>query len=283
MVFTNTKEGTVIMNKMNQAAALTLLASLIFVAGCRRSENPLGSNNGMQSVNMSVAFSKGGTTSLAKTDGLASTDSLQIDSAIVVFQRIKFESHIDSVVVDTSDHHDADDARDDANVTFKGPFVVHVRDTSSISFANQVLPAGTYDGIKFKIHSIGWGERFEDSDDFNHHPRTISDTSFVGWGIVVWGKVKHNGAWVLFTYRFGGNVEFKMKGNFVVPAATSTINVALRFDMASWFRDPRSGALLDPTDVSVQNRELINWAIRHSFQNGKGGHDNDRDGHPDND
>lgn len=212
-----------------------------------------------------------------------STDSLEIDSAIVVFQRIKFESHIDSVSIDSTGDHDSDDDGNDDDVIFRGPFVVHVRDTMVINFANQMLSAGVYDGIKFKIHSIGWGERFEDSDDFNHHPRTINDTTFVGSGIVVWGKVKANGTWREFTYRFGGEVEYKLEGNFVVLTATNVVNVVLRFDIGFWFRDPKTGALLDPTNTLEPNRELINRSIKRSFQTGKCGGDHDRNGWPDDD
>lgn len=267
----------------NRVAVVLTFAILVLVSGCSRSENPIGGNNEMQNVSMSAFFSKGGATGLAKGDGILSSDSLQIDSAVVVFQRIKFEAHFDSTQSDSAEEHEKDgDGRED-NITFKGPFVVHVRDTVTIDFASQILPAGDYDGIKFKIHRIGWGERYEDSDEFNHRPRTINDTSFAGWGIVVWGKVKKNDTWMPFTYRFGGEVEFKLKGKFSVQSAANSVNIVLRFDMASWFRDYRSGAQLDPTDLSFQNRELIDQAIRRSFQNGKCGRDHDRNGYPDND
>ena len=271
------------MKGMIGVALASLLTGAIFLAGCERSGNPMSSSSGMQGVNLTAAFTKSSVSSLSKTDGTMATDSLEIDSAIVVFQRIKFESHVDSVMIDSTSGHDSDDNGIDDNVTFKGPFVVHIRDTSVIDFANQTLPAGTYDGIKFKIHALRWAERFEDSDDFNHHPRMASDTSFMGASIVVWGRVMKNGAWVPFEYKYWGEAEYKLKGNFVVPATTSSIDIVLRFDMGSWFKDPRNGALLDPTDTSFFNRAMINLAIRRSFESGHGGHDRDHDGHPDND
>lgn len=134
--------------------------------------------------------------------------------------------------------------------------------------------------LKFKIHAIGWRERFEDSDDFNHHPRIANDSSFMGASIAVWGKVRKNWTLVPFTYHYFGEAEYKLKGNFVVPATTSSIDIVLRFDMGSWFKDPRNVALLDPTDTSFLNRALINLAIRRSFESGHSGHDRNRDGHP---
>jgi hypothetical protein len=273
------------MRGKNYSAILTLFATLIFLAGCTKSQNPIGSNSGIQSVNMSVAFSKSGAIGLSKSAGAFSVDSLRIDSAIVVFQRIKFESHIDSVMVDTTEDypgHESDDGHGD-DLVFRGPFVVHVRDTTTINFAQHELPAGTYDGINFKIHRIGFGEGFEDSDDLNHHPKTRSDSSFMGSSIVVWGKVKKSGVWVPFTFRYNSELEFKLKGNFVVESATNSLNVVLRFDIGAWFRDPSSGALLDPTDLSPRNRSLIYRALRQSFQAGRGGHDHDGNGFPDND
>ncbi|MEK6757315.1 MAG: hypothetical protein AABZ02_14270 [Bacteroidota bacterium] len=260
--------------------ALTAVVLILVLAGCSKSSNPVD-NPAMQSVSLAVAFSKAGTANLGKTYGVLAMDSIRIDSAIVVFQRIKFESHIDSVVVDTSGH-EVEDERE-VNITFKGPFVVRMRDTMAINLANQMLPAGTYDGIKFKIHKLVPGEKFEDSDEHNNRPVIRDNTNLPGASIIVWGQVKKNGSWVSFTFSYTGEVEFKMKGSFTVSSATNTVNMVLRFDMGSWLRNPLNGSLLDPTDTSSNTRELINKAIRMSFEKGKGGHDFNRDGRPDDD
>jgi hypothetical protein len=266
------------MKGMNRTVVVTLVALLTILGGCTKPQNPVGSNlsgisPGTQSVNMGVAFSTSGTASLLKTDGTFATDSLRIDSAIVVFQRIRFEPHIDSVTVDSlgdlSDH-DADDYRQPDSLMFKGPFVVHVRDTSIINFANQVVPAGTYDGITFKIHKIMFGERCEDSDDFNRHANQQSNAAFMGSSIVVWGAVKRDSAWHSFAFYYNGELQVKIKETFVIASPTSSVNVALRFDLMSWFRNPSTGALLDPTDKSHRNLNLIDHAIRLAFQSGRG-------------
>ncbi len=252
-----------------------LLAAIF--AGCAKN-SVTGPSSGPTPVNMAISFSNSGPSGLMKATGIAGTDSIRIDSAVVVIARIKFESHIDTVSVDTVDGQ-TEDLDLDQNIAFKGPFVIHVRDTVAFNFANQVLPAGTYDGIKFKIHRLMEGEQHVDSDDLNHRPRT-NDSSIVGSSISVWGAVLKNGVWTNFAFFFNGEVEFKIKGTFTVAASTSTVNLALNFNMGSWFVNPMTGGLLDPTDTSMMNRELIRMAIYQSFGKGRGGHDRG-DGHPD--
>lgn len=251
------------------------------IAGCSKSSDPVSAPAAVP-VNLAVSFSKSGIgTMLLKDVGLTSIDSLRIDSAVVVLQRIKFESHIDNVTADTSGT-DSPDNEAESNITFKGPFVIHVRDTLSINFANQTLPAGTYDGIKFKIHRLKTSEKHEDSDEHNNRPKVVGlDSSLAGSSIIVWGAIKRNGAWIPYTFKFNGEVEFKLKGNFTVSEATSTARIALNFNLGLWFKNPDTGGMLDPTDTSSSNWELYKRAIYLSFGKGKGGHDDNGDGFPD--
>ena len=265
-----------------------ILAGLIIgwmISGCAK-DSPLGPVvSSAPTVNLAVSFSKPGTEGLSKSTSELFTDSLHIDSAVVVFSRIQFLKHEDTVLIDSgdeegdSDHNESDDQND--GLTFKGPFAVHVRDTVSISFASQEIPAGIYDGIRFKIHRLTPGEHFEDSDEHIHHDHSFGvDSTFVGSSITVWGSIFKNGAWIPYTFKFDGEFEFKIKGNFTVPTSTSTVRIALNIDMGKWFMNPRDGSLLDPTDTSHYNLQLFRRAIRLSFQSCRGGHDRG-DGHPD--
>lgn len=257
-----------------------ILSSAFLVAmlgGCAK-DTATAPSSSATPVSMSISFSTAGTSGLMKSSGTTTADSLRIDSAVVVIARIKFESHIDSVIVDTTEGQ-TEDLDNDANIVFRGPFVVHVRDTVAFNFADNVLPQGSYDGIKFKIHRLMNGEQYEDSDEHNHRTRQ-RDSAFVGSCITVWGAVYKNGAWQNFTFQFNGEYEFKIKGTFTVAASTNTVNIALNFNMASWFTNPWTGALLDPTDTSMMNQEMFRYAIRNSFERGRGGHDRG-DGYPD--
>jgi hypothetical protein len=271
------------------AAAFVLLAGVIapLFSGC----NPTTSTGPLPAstpVKMSALFTKSGGGGIFKMTAGATFDSLRIDSAVVVFSRIRFLQHADTVTVDSEDSHHGGDgmtvSSDDSsasgsNLTLRGPFVVHIHDTVAIDFANQSIPPGTYDGIKFKIHRLEAGESHEDADE--HHRKMASDdSSLSGSSIVVWGAVLKSGSWQSFTFELNDELEFKVKGNFIVPAQTSVLSVALNVDMASWFRNPMDGTLLDPTDSSSPNLALIRQAIAKAFHASRGGHDGG-DGHVD--
>ena len=257
--------------------AVTIVGATLFVGGCNKSDSPTSASTSTPPVSLSIGFSNvSSATSLSKS---TAADSIIIDSIDVVLQKIKFESHIDSVTVDTTGEMSSDDGQE-SNITFRGPFIIHVRDSNAVSFADQVLPAGTYTGIKFRIHRIQQGEQFEDSDEHNHR-HMVGNDSIMGYSVAVWGQILKNGTWTSFSFKSNLELEFKIKGNFTITTATSTFNFVLRFNTANWFRNSDTGALLDPTDPSQTNRELINHAIRRSFERGRGGHDANDDGHPD--
>jgi len=292
---------------MRQTRRATLLAIAIFliaatcsylVTGC---SSPSGPGSGSTMVHMSASFSKAGTGGFLKLGGLSDIDSLRIDSAVVVISRIKFVAREDSEMSDNDgDDHDGDDGDDgdgghdgdaitngdehdgddDSSVVFKGPFVIHVHDTVAIDFADKVLPAGSYDAIILKIRRLGFRERHWDSDE--HSSRECwSDTGLAGASITMYGAVFKDSAWMPFTYKLNDNLEFKIKGNFDVPASTSSVNIALNFNMDAWFRNLSDGSLLDPTDTSYENRTMIRHAIEKAFNQCRGGRDRGGDGHPD--
>ena len=161
----------------------------------------------------------------------------------------------------------------DTSLTFPGPFVVHVRDTVAIDFASRTLPAGTYTGIKFDVGQLGPGQRFQDSHIFNHRDRdssVVNDTSATNYSIVVWGAVYKDSAWVPFEFKDNQNLEYKVKGTFTIANATSSVDIALNFNMGTWFLSP-NGNTLDPTDTSFRNYAMIEQAIASSFEQGRCG------------
>ncbi|HLP16716.1 MAG TPA: hypothetical protein VK470_10685, partial [Bacteroidota bacterium] len=250
-----------------QIMSLAVIGLVVFgamISGCSK-DSSTNAPSGMSNVNMNISFSRSASSGLGKTYGTEAADSIRIDSAVVVLARIKFESHLDSArynpIDDDMMHFDSD-----TDYSFKGPFVIHVRDTIGINFANADLPAGTYDGIKFKIHRLMSGEQREDSDIRNHHRWFWNnDSAIAGSGITVWGSIMKNGVWTPFKYDFNGEVEFKIKGTFVVPETGSPVNIALNFNIGAFFRNTKTGALLDPTDMSMYNRNLIRQAIYAAF------------------
>jgi hypothetical protein len=258
--------------------SIGLLIVSVVMFGCSKSMNPISSSSNPGNVTMSIAFSNTGSqVGLMKASASGAVDSIRIDSAIVVLSRIHFESNIDTVTVDTSSDDPTFNIDSyDSSVTLKGPFVIHVRDTVAINFANQTLPAGTYTGIKFNVFRLGFGERFHDSDHFGRDTSAsvVPDSSIANYSIVVWGSVYKDSAWVPFEFKDNQNLQFKVKGTFTISSPTSAINIALNFNMGAWFTNPYNGAMIDPTNTSWTNQMMIMQAIRASFQDGRCG---DRD------
>lgn len=257
---------------MRTAIPVLILVSLVFSA-C--SDGFLSPAKGTAPVSLSATFTTQGTpASLGKGFGILTADSIEIDSAVVVFSHIEFESEI----------HESDSVSEfesEMEVTFKGPFVVHVRNSEPVTFTSQILPAATYNSIKLKIHRLSNDDHHYDSDDSQHRYMPSQSTPFVGSSIRVWGRVRNNGVWQAFAFETNMEAMYRIRGTFVVDESIQTIPVTLTFNIGSWFVDRTTGALLDPTDTSSENMLHIHDAIRHSFRSGSCGRDNDRDGRPD--
>lgn len=258
-----------------------LFGIFIVLLGCTigcSSDDTVAPNPTTAPVDLTVGFSKVVTrTSFLKT---MAVDSMKIDSVIVVLQKIKFESHIDDVIADSTGQDTTVNAAE-ANFTFKGPFMIHVRDSMTVNFANQTLPAGRYTGIKYKIHTFKKGEFHLDSDDRTNRKGWFNNDSMAGYSIAVWGTIKKDGAWIPFAFKTAVEVEYKLRGDFTISGSTSTITMALKFNTGDWFTNLTTGVMLDPTDTSTGNTVLIKQAIRKSFEKGRGGRDDNRDGNPD--
>ena len=260
-----------------KVAGLLLISFVLF--GCMKTANPLSSPSGQSgNVTMSAVFSNVGSASgLMKmgneVSSLSSVDSIRVDSAIVVLAGIKFINNVDTVTVDTADGIPTlivDD--DDSSITFPGPFVIHVGDTNAINFADKTLPAGTYEGIKFDVLRLGPAMQFIDSRWFNNNnASTPSDSAVMNYSIVVWGSVYKDTAWVPFEFKDNQNLQFKVKGTFTISSPTTSINIALNFNIGSWFVNPVNGTILDPTDPSFASHAAIQEAIRLSFGDGRCG------------
>lgn len=256
-----------------RAAIPVLVLVSLFLFGC--SDGFLNPANGTAPVSLSATFTTAGTpASLGKGSGFLAADSIHIDSALVVFSKIEFESEIHSS--DSGSEHESE-----MEVTFTGPFMVHVRNSDPIVFTSQVLPAGTYNSIKFRLHKLSSDDNHYDSDDDHHQYMPSGGSPYVGSSIIVWGQVYTGGAWQQFTFETTLEASYRVRGTFVVDESIQTIPVTLNFNIGAWFVDPTTGALLDPTDGSSGNMFRIHEAIRTSLAGGSCGRDDNRDGHPD--
>ncbi len=283
------------------------VATAITLFGCMKSNNnPVSSGipSGSQ-VSLAMAFSRTASgISLRKSDATMFADSIRIDSIVVVVEKIRLHPASDSIGNGGNggndghghgDGHGGDGgngdgedgvshvsmANDGGGVVLDGPFIIHVRDTLSVDFASQSIPAGTYNSISFTIHRLHFGEQGFDSDDHREIVVDPLDSSLVGSSVVIWGAVMKNGTWTSFTFNSDLELEVNIPGTFIVPDAISSINLAFNFNLDLLFKDPSTGAFLDPSDMSWANHQRINQAILNAFGRGHCGNDNNRDGHLD--
>ncbi|CUS99919.1 hypothetical protein [Candidatus Kryptobacter tengchongensis] len=256
--------------------SLALISLAISITGCTKGTEPTGTN--LVPVELKLVGETSGNITFAKA--LGQVDSIKIDFAVIVLRWIQFKQNIDTVKEDSLwDDHDMNMIRekmrrmdDDLTIRFKGPFFVTLRNNEPTPIAVDSLPPGNYNGIKFKVHAIV-------PYDLQVNP-AVPD-SFLGKSIYVKGKIYQNGTWKDFVFTTGRvNTEFKIKGDFTITETDKNIPYVLVFDLNSWFIDPLTGRVLDPSDPGDQGKIISN--IVHSLKGkARGGKDRNRDGKPD--
>jgi len=137
-------------------------------------------------------------------------------------------------------------------------------DGSTDQDVSIVLPAGTYDEVKFDIHEV-----------------TASDGAFLtanptmeNRSIVVEGTF--NGNPFFFETNMSQEQSFMLVPNLVVADGGAATNVTIRFDVSTWFVD-QQGVLFDPSTASTgqPNESIAEENIQNSI---KAFEDRDRDG-----
>ncbi len=247
---------------------LGLVSVAILLVGCTKGTEP---TSNLVPVELAVKGETSGNIYFAKT--LGQVDSIKIDFAIIILRWIQFKQNIDTVKEDSLlDDHKMKRMDDDPTIRFKGPFFVTLRNNEPTPIAVDSLPPGNYDGIKFKVHALV-------PMDLVRNP-AIPD-SLLGKSIYVKGKIYQNGEWKDFVFTTGKvNTEFKIKGDFTITESDRNIPYVLVFDLTSWFIDPMTGRVLDPSDPGDHGKIISNIVL--SFKNKcRGGKDRNRDGRPD--
>ncbi|MCS7229003.1 MAG: hypothetical protein RMJ81_01580 [Candidatus Kryptonium sp.] len=255
---------------------LTLIIFAISINGCTKGTEPSATS----SVPVELTLKGETTGAITFAKGFEQVDSIKIDFAIIVLRWIQFKQNIDTVKEDSLwDDQDMNRLREkmrridnDPTIRFKGPFFVRLRNNEPTPIGIDSLPPGNYNGIKFKVHAIV-------PYDLQVNP-AIPD-SFLGKSIYVKGKIYQSGAWKDFIFTTGKvNIEFKIKGNFTITETDRNIPYVLIFDLTSWFIDPFTGRILDPSDPGNHGKIIAN--IVHSLKSkSRGGKDRNRDGKPD--
>jgi hypothetical protein len=247
---------------------LGLVSVAILLVGCSKGTEP---TSNLIPIELKLKGETYRNIYFAKT--LGQVDSIKIDFAIIVLRWIQFKQNIDTVKEDSVwDDRKMKMLDDDPTIRFKGPFFVTLRNNEPTPIAVDSLPPGNYDGIKFKVHAIV-------PMDLQRNP-AIPD-SFLGKSIYVKGEIYQNGQWKDFVFTTGKvNTEFKIKGNFTITESDRNIPYVLVFDLTSWFIDPMTGRVLDPSDPNDQGKIISNIVLSLKGKS-RGGKDRNRDGMPD--
>jgi len=189
-------------------------------------------------------------------------DTLRITSVEIVLRKIELKRAEVSVSCDsTSD----EDACEEFTV---GPQLVSVPLGAGVSTSLEVpLDSGTYGAVEFKIHKAGG-----DSLDLAFK---VAHPDFASISIRVRGTF--NGAAFTYTSALDQEQEYTFNPPLVIDASGSTTNLTIRVDVATWFRYPTSGTLINPTTANTggANEGVVKENIKNSVEAFR---DHDRDG-----
>ena len=220
--------------KKNLIRSLVVIASffaLTFYTGCDTAETTDGT--------VSISFSPSNITQ--KISG----DTIQLDTVKILLRDIKIKNQ---------------SGNDEMNIKV-GPFVVYLNiNEMTTNFAVGNVPPGSYDRIRFRVHTL------EDSE-------TPPDPEFkegsLRYSVIVKGLYNS----IPFEYKSKKSAHQDLKlETMILVVDNSTANLTITVDPLSWFY--KDSILMDPTNQS--NESDIDNNIEHSFK--KSFRDDDHDG-----
>lgn len=151
----------------------------------------------------------------------------------------------------------------DSNNFKTGPYVLYLNLTSNVNLIGTgMIPAGTYDRVKFEIHKLEPGETPPDPEFADSNGR---------YSAVVKGSF--NGTPFIYKSDKSAHQIISFPGQVVV-GATVKSNITLKTQPYRWFL--KNGDYMDPLDSA--NRNDIDNNMKDSFKAFK---DDDRNGIPD--
>jgi hypothetical protein len=212
------------MMKKNLIRSFVVIASLFaltFHAGCDTAETTDGT--------VTVSFSP--PSSLQKI----SDDTIQLDTVKILLRDIKIKNQ---------------SGNDEMNIKV-GPFVVYLNiNEITTNFAIGNVPPGSYDRIRFRVHTL------EDSE-------TPPDPEFkdgsLRYSVIVKGL--YNSIPFVYKSKKSAHQDLKLE-TMILVTDNSTANLTITVDPLSWFY--KDNNIMDPTDQS--NKSDIDNNIEHSFK-----------------
>ena len=148
-----------------------------------------------------------------------------------------------------------------------GPFVLFLNLSSSINFiSSAIIPAGSYDKIKFEVHKLGDNEAVPDPEFADANGR---------YSVIVKGWYLGN----YFVYKSTKSAHQKLSFPTAISITSDYIsNVTMIVKPYIWFIE--NGIYIDPRDP-VNSNDIDNNIKDNINQNFKAFKDNDKNGLPD--
>lgn len=258
--------------KRGTLGLVTVAAALLAtgVAACSDTgTNPLAGAGQSMALSFSGRAPAGVSGAMAVENALADTlvigsgtDTLRLTSVEIVLRKIELKRA--NVIVNCDSTAD-EDACEEFTI---GPQLVSIPLGPGVSTLLEVaVDSGTYSEVEFKIHKPG-GDSLDTVFKVAH-------PEFASISIRVRGTF--NGTAFTYTSTLDQEQEYTFSPMLVVDASGSATNLTIRVDVATWFRNAISGALISPATANVggANEGVVKENIKNSF---KAFRDHDRDG-----
>jgi hypothetical protein len=220
------------MNKLTQSFAILIaLFTLTFNTGCDSTE--------ITDSTVSVLFS------LSSITQKISNDTIQLDTIKILLRDVKIKNRA---------------LNDEMNIKL-GPFVVYLNlNGMTTDFAAGNIPPGSYDRIRFRVHTLE-GSEMPPDPEFKEGSHRYS----------VMVKGIYDSVPFVYKSKKPAHQDLKLETPIVVDENT-TVNLTVTVDPLSWFY--KDNVLMDPNNPANEND--INNNIKHSFK--RCFRDDDRDG-----
>lgn len=238
------------MNTVKQTISLFALTIPIFLLATACGDVSSPATNATKPLAVKMQVASGTATAATSASQSATTQALDsLTQVKLLVDRLELENELDE---DNDEHGNHQDS-----VEFEvNDLVVDLPlDGSAVVLSTTDVPEGTYN--KFKMEVDGPDEESDvDDEDLAGSPSDTTRNSVVVKGF-------YNGT--PFTYKSQVEFELEMELNppLVVSATSPSVAVKVLVDPFSWFKDPATGAGLDPNDPS--NREQIDQNIKNSL------------------
>ncbi|MDQ3019078.1 MAG: hypothetical protein M3R36_00680 [Bacteroidota bacterium] len=229
------------MKTLRSEIIIVLFSLLLLFGSCK--EDTVSPQSDSDNLDMSV---------LSTPDFTDNSGTLVLDTVKVLIKDIKLN------VAGGSD-----------STNFKvGPYVFYLNLNSSINtLTSALIPAGTYDKVKFEIHKLENNEVPPDPDFLDANGR---------YSVVVKGSF--NGVPFIFKSDKSAHQKLNFPNSLIITAGGRS-NITIKVSPYMWFYENNS--FLDPNDPA--NRNNIENNIKDNINNNfKAFKDNNKDGIPDN-